>query len=109
VIDTLAVVSYASPQEFHGSWGGQPVDGLPAVVVTTPTQRPMQGIAVTFAITDGGSSLTGGNATTDASGIATVGSWTLRDVNVMSATASSTAGTGFLGNPRVFRAYDRQD
>ena len=35
------------------------------------------GVSVTFAVATGGGSVTGGSATTDATGIATVGSWTL--------------------------------
>src|SRR5207245_2018762 len=38
---------------------------------------PQPGVAVRFRVTAGGGSVTGGEASTDAAGIATVGSWTL--------------------------------
>jgi hypothetical protein len=55
--------------------------------------QPVAGARVTFAVVTGGGSVTGGSTTTDASGIATVGSWTLGP-----ATGSNTlaARTGSL-------------
>lgn len=55
---------------------GTDVSQLPSVLVTDADGNPIQGQAVTFAITAGGGSLTGASQTTNASGIATVGSWT---------------------------------
>ena len=49
----------------------------PAVKVTDASNTPLSGIGVTFAVASGGGSVTGASATTNASGIATVGSWTL--------------------------------
>ena len=37
---------------------------------------PVSGVAVAFAVTAGGGSITGANATTNGSGVASVGSWT---------------------------------
>ncbi len=74
----------------------------PAVLVTDAFGNPKSGVAVTFAITGGGGSLTGGAATTNASGIATVGSWTLGVVagpNTLTATAA-----GLTGSPVGFTA-----
>lgn len=56
---------------------GAPVGILPAVRVTDEDGQAMAGVAVTFAVTGGGGTVTGGAATTNASGVATVGSWTL--------------------------------
>lgn len=49
----------------------------PAVRITDPAGVPVPGFAVTFAVTGGGGTITGGNATTNADGVATVGSWVL--------------------------------
>ncbi len=49
----------------------------PSVLVTDANNNPVSGVAVSFAVNSGGGSVTGNAATTNASGIATVGSWTL--------------------------------
>src|SRR5581483_3709303 len=49
----------------------------PSVLVTDQYGNPVGGVPVTFAVASGGGSLTGANATTDATGVASVGSWTL--------------------------------
>ena len=56
---------------------GTQVTELPSVRVSDASGRPSAGAPVTFTVTSGGGTVTGGSATTDASGIATVGSWTL--------------------------------
>ncbi|HET9947685.1 MAG TPA: hypothetical protein VFQ22_02050, partial [Longimicrobiales bacterium] len=56
---------------------GTAVDTPPAVLVRDAFGNPVEGAAVAFAVTAGGGSVTGGTATSDASGVATVGSWTL--------------------------------
>jgi hypothetical protein len=59
-------------------------------------------VSVTFAVASGGGSITGGSTTTNASGIATVGSWTLGTTagpNTLTATA-----TGLSGSPVTFTA-----
>jgi hypothetical protein len=58
----------------------------------------MSGAAVTFAVVSGGGSVTGATATTNGSGIATVGSWTLgpaAGVNVLSATSGTLESVSF--------------
>jgi hypothetical protein len=60
------------------------------------------GIQVTFNVTSGGGSFTGGTQTTNSNGIATVGSWTLGGAagpNTMTATAA-----GLNGSPVTFNA-----
>jgi adhesin/invasin len=81
----------------------------PSVKVTDANNNPVQGISVTFAVTGGGGSITGNSATTDASGIAQVGSWTLGTVagaNTLSASSAGLSGspvsftaTGLVGSP----------
>jgi hypothetical protein len=59
---------------------GAPGSDLPtplSVRVTDAGGNPKPGVDVTFAVTTGGGSLAGTTATTDASGIATSGTWTL--------------------------------
>ncbi|MDZ4865334.1 MAG: Ig-like domain-containing protein, partial [Gemmatimonadota bacterium] len=53
----------------------QLVAALPAVLVSDSASQPLAGVAVTFAVTAGGGSITGGTATTNAAGLATLGSW----------------------------------
>ena len=50
---------------------------LPSVLVTDAKGRPVPGASVTFAVASGGGAVTGATAVTNASGLATVGSWTL--------------------------------
>ena len=49
----------------------------PSVRVTDAANNPLAGVTVTFAIASGGGSVTGATATTDAQGVARVGSWTV--------------------------------
>src|SRR5581483_890581 len=63
----------------------------PSVLVTDAHGNPVQGVAVTFTVATGGGAVTGAHATTNASGVATVGSWTLGTTagdNTLSATAT---------------------
>jgi Bacterial Ig-like domain (group 2) len=74
----------------------------PAVKVNDADGNGVSGIAVTFAIASGGGSVGGGSQTTNASGIATVGSWTLgttAGANTLVATS-----TGLTGSPVTFTA-----
>ena len=65
---------------------------LPSVIVNDLRGLPMAGVPVTFAVTVGGGSITGGTATTNSAGIATVGSWTLgpgEGANTLTATSGT--------------------
>ncbi|HEY6809191.1 MAG TPA: hypothetical protein VI160_10440, partial [Gemmatimonadales bacterium] len=77
----------------------------PAVLVTDANGNPVAGVPVTFAIGVGGGSFSGTNpATTNASGIATLTSWTLgttAGANTLTATATGFSGGG---NPVTFTA-----
>lgn len=69
-----------------GAAPGAQVAELPSVIVKDGNGNPVSGVPVTFTVTGGGGSVTGNHPTSDASGIATVGSWTL----------GTTAGTNTL-------------
>jgi len=56
---------------------GQAVAPMPSVLVLDSFNNPVPGVPVTFAVAQGGGSATGTAATTNANGIAQVGSWTL--------------------------------
>ncbi len=79
---------------------GTAVTPLPAVLVTDGGGNPVSGVAVTFAVTAGNGSITGGATTTNGSGVATVGSWT-RDLVVGADTLTATAA-GLSGSPVRF-------
>jgi hypothetical protein len=70
---------------------GTSVAIAPAVKVTG-ANGPVAGVQVTFAPVTGSGTVTGGTVTTDANGVATVGSWTLSPapgVNTLKATAGT--------------------
>ena len=56
---------------------GAAVPVAPSAKVTDAGDNPISGVAVVFVVASGGGSITGGSTTTNASGIATLGSWTL--------------------------------
>ncbi|MEO8334294.1 MAG: Ig-like domain-containing protein [bacterium] len=81
---------------------GTAVSTPPSVVVRDSHGNPKAGVAVTFAVAAGGGSVTGEATTTNASGIATVGSWTLGSVaQTYTLTATSP---GLTGSPVTFTA-----
>jgi hypothetical protein len=74
----------------------------PAVRVTDDAGQPVGQVEVTFVVTGGGGTVTGGTRTTDSDGIARVGGWTLGSapgVNMLEARAGS-----LLGSPVLFTA-----
>jgi lysophospholipase L1-like esterase/uncharacterized protein YjdB len=83
------------------------VSVLPAVIITDPAGVPVPGVSVTFAIVSGGGSITGAAATTNADGIATVGSWILgpaAGANSLTASAGTLAGSPFTFNATAIPA-----
>jgi hypothetical protein len=56
---------------------GSAVSPVPSVIVRDQNGEPFAGAPVTFTVESGGGTITGESAVTDASGIATVGGWTL--------------------------------
>lgn len=90
---------------FQAAKYGTSVPIAPAVKVTG-TNGPVAGVQVTFAPVTGSGSVTGGTATTDANGVATVGSWTLSPapgINTLKATAgaltANISATAVAGAP----------
>ncbi len=82
------------------------VNTPPAVKVTDRDGRPVPNAPVTFAVTSGGGSVTGGAATTGSDGIATVGSWTVQlGANTLSATAPGGSGSISFSATGVSAAY----
>lgn len=67
-------------QDTQSATVGTAVGVLPAVKVTDQNGDPLPDVTVTFTITQGGGSLTGGTATSGSDGIAAVGGWTLGTV-----------------------------
>jgi adhesin/invasin len=94
---------------------GTPVFTPPSVLVTDANNNPVQGVAVTFSMSSGGGSITGANATSNASGIARVGSWTLgltAGTNTLRAASAGLTGspvtftaTGLTGSPTTITLY----
>src|SRR5262245_43472308 len=75
---------------------GTAVAAPPAVIVLDQFNNPVAGVAVTFAVASGGGSVTGATRTTNAAGLAAVGSWTLgttAGLNSLTATAGTLAGS----------------
>src|SRR6185295_7982704 len=92
-----------SPTSLQGS-PGVPLPTPPSVLVVDGDGNPAAGVTVTFAITTGAGSLTGPVQTTNAAGVATVGSWVLgAGANTLTANTPST-GTVFTGGPVTFTA-----
>ncbi len=81
---------------------GTAVAAPPSVRVTDAGGTPVLGVSVTFAVTGGGGSVTPATVATNASGVATLTSWTLGGtVGVNTVTA---AVSGLTGSPVTFTA-----
>ena len=72
------------------------------MIVKDASSNPVSGVTITFAVASGGGSATGLTATTNSSGIATVGSWTL-GTTAGTNTLTATSGT-LTGSPVTFTA-----
>jgi hypothetical protein len=72
-----AATMSANSSLFVTALAGAQVPELPSVLVGDVHGQPVAGVPVTFAVTGGGGTVSGATATTNASGIATVGGWTL--------------------------------
>jgi hypothetical protein len=83
---------------------GTAVPILPSVLVRDAGNNPVAGVAVTFAVVSGNGSVTGASTTTTASGIATVGSWTLGTTAGANSLSATATGAGITGNPVTFTA-----
>jgi hypothetical protein len=82
----------------QSSTPGATLPVAPSVTVKDANGNTTAGVAVTFAVASGGGSITGATATTNASGVATVGSWTLGPAaggNTLTASAAGVASVTF--------------
>lgn len=75
---------------------GTTLPNAPTVRVTDAGDNPVEGVAVAFGVVEGGGSVTGGQATTDADGLAAVGSWTLGTTAGSNALKASVSGSTFV-------------
>ncbi|MCZ6858494.1 MAG: hypothetical protein O7F70_10875, partial [Gemmatimonadetes bacterium] len=90
-VASLAVAEGNNQEVFAGTEVPTP----PAVRALSDDGRPVPGVVVTFVVTDGGGTLTGAEATSNADGIAAVTSWTIGvevGQNVLNATAPGVTG-----------------
>jgi hypothetical protein len=106
-VDTLGIATRDAPIE----QGGAPFASLvpPAMILTTPTGRPMEGVPVQFVLSGPGT-LTGGNAVSDATGRAAAEAWSLgiEGMSTVQGTAVAPAGAGFTGSPMLFYGFVRR-
>ncbi|MBW3569704.1 MAG: Ig-like domain-containing protein, partial [Gemmatimonadetes bacterium] len=85
----------------QAAMAGTALPANPTVVVRDAGGNPIPGMQVTFAVTSGGGSVGTAVVTTDASGLASPGSWTLGPVAGPNTLSASIAG--ITGAPAVFR------
>jgi hypothetical protein len=76
----------------------------PAVLVTDANGVPVGAASVTFAVASGGGSVSGPTVSTNANGIAQVGSWTVGGSAGANTLTATVAGSGITGNPVTFNA-----
>jgi len=91
-----AVSMVANSSISQSAAAGATVAQPPSVVVRDLAGNPVSGVAVTFTVTAGGGAVAGSPATTNASGVATVTSWTLGNT-----TGSNTVVASATGLPSV--------
>ena len=94
-----ATLSFVDQQLF-AALVSQAVATQPTALVTDGFGNPVAGAIVTFTVTLNNGSVTGGTATTNAQGRASVGSWTLGSAAGLNRLTASVAGI----NPVVFEA-----
>ena len=107
IFTATAIAGAASTVAINGGSGqsavaGSPVAIAPSVRVTDANGNAVSGVAVSFAVASGGGSITGGNATTNSSGIAAVGSWTLG--SSLGANSLTAVVASLSGSPLTFTA-----
>lgn len=105
-ISTNALAGAAAAMNINGgnNQSGQTSTTLstaPSVIVQDQFGNRVAGAAVSFVIVSGGGSLTGANTTTNSSGVAAVGSWTLgasAGSNTLSARTAGVNASTFTAN-----------
>jgi hypothetical protein len=103
-MEAVSVTSQTGPPGFAAAQA-------PAVLVKDASGTPVSGVSVTFAVTSGGGTITGGSATTDVYGRARATAWNFGPAGAQSVRASSAAIPGvtvdFNGLSRVStQAFD---
>jgi adhesin/invasin len=83
---------------------GRPVDAEPAVRVTDSFGNPVAGIEVVFDVITGGGFVTARRPQTNASGIATVGGWTLGETPGTNTLRATISGPGITTQTVTFTA-----
>src|SRR5207237_206435 len=92
---TAATIA-ANSATSQSATAGTAVSSPPSVIVKDANGNPVAQVAVAFAVAPGNGTITGGSQTTNTSGVATVGSWTLSataGANTLTATSGSLAGS----------------
>lgn len=98
----VAVVA-ASPTTQAGVIG-QPAPSPPAVRLTDFAGHPVEGVTVSFAVVDGGGSVTEAVQLSGADGLARVGSWILGSAPGVNSVVATAQVSGVSGNPVTFAA-----
>jgi hypothetical protein len=83
---------------------GEPVPIPPAVRVRDEDGNPLSGIPVTFRVTQGGGTVSGGTPVTDRDGLAAVGAWRLGTSAGANELVAEVSGQELSGSPVVFSA-----
>ncbi len=83
---------------------GTAVAAAPSVRVTDQDGQGVSGVPVTFAVASGGGSVSGAAQTTDASGTATVGGWTLGAMAGANSLTATSNDSRVKGGPLTFTA-----
>src|SRR5205807_2300815 len=92
----LNITNYRGDGQTQSAGAAVPI--APAAQVTDLSGHPVAGVQVVFSVTAGGGSVTGATQTTDANGIATLGSWTLGSaagINELQAALNTGVSTGY--------------
>lgn len=76
----------------------------PSVKVVDQFGNPIGGATVTFAVVTGAGTITAPTQTTSATGIATVGNWSLGPTPGANTITATVTGNGVTGNPATFTA-----
>jgi len=86
----------------QAAMAGTQVPEKPSIQVNDTNGNPVAGLTVTFSVLSGGGSVTGATTTTNASGVATVGSWTLGASAGPNTLRAQVTAPGLTGNPVTF-------
>jgi len=76
----------------QAAMAGAAVPIAPSVLVRDLSEHPLPGVPVTFTVASGGGYVTGATAVTNASGVATVGSWVMGSPGAPNALTATAAG-----------------